>query len=212
MKIGYARVSSNDQNLERQIEALENANCEKIFVEKKSGKDFNRPVYKELKSKLRFGDVLVVKDLSRFGRNKEEIKNEWAWLLSNEIHIEVIDMPVLNTKQYEGINGIGNLVSEIVLSLLSWLVEEERTRIKAAQSEGIKIAKAQGKFKGRPKKYSYNATGADKIMYDYIVSELNKGTSIIDIHKETKVARNTIYRIKDEQSSTKENSTVDVNK
>ncbi len=199
MDIGYARVSTKDQNLDRQIEALKNFGCEKIFTEKKSGKNFTeRTVYSEMKKLLRFGDVLVVKDLSRFGRNKEEIKNEWEWLLENEIDIVVLDMPILNTKQYKDIKGVGNLVSEIVLTLLSWLVEEERTRIKAAQAEGIRLAKEQGKFKGRPLKYTKAATGQDKIIYDYIVKLLQQKRSVMDIHKETNVSRNTIYKIKKE--------------
>lgn len=198
MLIGYGRVSAKDQNLDRQVEALTNRGCERIFTEKYSGKDFkSRTVFQELKKKLRFGDTLVVKDLSRFGRNKEEILNEWKWFQENDIDIEVLDMPILNTAQYKNIKGVGNLVGEIVLSLLSWMVEEERTRIKAAQAEGIALAKAAGKYKGRPVKYGPDSKGADKIVYDYICQELAAGTSVMDIHKKTKVARNTIYSIKD---------------
>lgn len=202
MIIGYGRVSSKEQNLDRQIEALKNFECERIFTEKESAKDFeSREVYQELKKKLRFGDVLVVKDLSRFGRNKEEILNEWKWFKDNDIDIVVLDMPILNTQQYNNIKGIGNLVSEIVLNLLSWMVEEERTRIKKAQAEGIRIAKVAGKYKGRPVKYSKESTGADKIVYSHIVKQLQSGVSVMDIHRETNVARNTIYRIKGEISN-----------
>lgn len=201
MIIGYARVSAKDQNLERQIEALNLRGCERIFTEKFSGKDFkSRQVYQELKKKLRFGDILVVKDLSRFGRSKEEILNEWRWFQENDIDIEVLDMPILNTKQYKNIQGVGNLVGDIVLNLLSWMVEEERSRIKAAQAEGIALAKAEGKYKGRPVKYSAAATGADKIVYDFICTQLVEGISVMDIHRKTKVARNTIYAIKRECS------------
>lgn len=199
MIIGYARVSSKEQNLQRQIEALEKYGCEKIFKEKESAQDFkNRAVYQDLKKKLRFGDIFVVKDLSRFGRTKEEIIEEWKWFKENEIDIVVLDMPILNTAQFKNIEGIGNLVSDIVLNLLSWMVEEERTRIKKAQAEGIKIAKDAGKYKGRPVKYSVHSTGADKIVYTHIVTQLQNGVSVIDIHKQTGVARNTIYRIKEE--------------
>lgn len=201
MIIGYARVSSNEQNLQRQIDALEIYGCEWIFKEQQSARDFkSRPVYQELKKKLRFGDIFVVKELSRFGRTKEEIIKEWTWFKKNEIDIVVLDMPILNTYQYKNIEGIGNLVSDIVLNLLSWMVEEERIRIKKAQAEGIKIAKAAGKYKGRPVKYSSQSTGADKIVYNYIISQLQANVSVIDIHKETGVARNTIYRIKGEKS------------
>lgn len=201
MIIGYARVSTNEQNLQRQIDALESYGCEWILKEQHSARDFkSRPVYQELKKKLRFGDIFVVKELSRFGRTKEEIIKEWAWFKKNEIDIVVLDMPILNTNQYKNIEGIGNLVSDIVLNLLSWMVEEERTRIKKAQAEGIKIAKASGKYKGRPVKYSSQSTGTDKIVYNYILSQLQANVSVIDIHKETGVARNTIYRIKNEKN------------
>ena len=112
MIIGYARVSSKEQNLDRQIEELKKFGCEKIFTEKESGKDFNRPVYKQMRSKLRFGDVLVVHDLSRFGRNKEEIKNEWKSLIDDEIDIVVLNMPILDTRQYKNLEGVGKLVAE----------------------------------------------------------------------------------------------------
>src|SRR5699024_10097016 len=142
MIIGYARVSSKEQNLDRQIKELKNFGCEKIFTEKQSGKNFiERTVYHEMRNKLRFHDVLVVHDLSRFGRNKEEIKNEWQWLMDMEIDIVVLNMPILDTRKYKDLEGVGQLISEIVLSLLSWMVDEERKRIKEAQREGIAIAK-----------------------------------------------------------------------
>lgn len=196
MIIGYARVSSINQNLDRQIEELKKYGCEKIFTEKESAKDFERPVYQKLKNKLRFNDVLVVTDLSRFGRNKEEIKNEWEWFMNNEIDIAVLNMPILNTAQYKNLEGVGKLVSEIILTLLSWMVEEERLRTKAAQREGIEIAKQKGVYKGRPMKYWGGATGADKVIYDQIVRMLANGESVKEIHRYTKVSRNTIYKIK----------------
>src|SRR5699024_1408587 len=95
---------------------------------KQSGKSFDRPVYKEMRSKMRFGDVLVVHDLSRFGRNKEEIRNEWEALSNEEIDIVVLNMPILDTRRYKDLEGVGKLVSDIVLSLLSWMVDEEREK------------------------------------------------------------------------------------
>lgn len=198
MIIGYARVSSKDQNLDRQIKELKEFGCEKIFTEKESGKDFNRPVYKEMRSKLRFGDVLVVHDLSRFGRNKKEIRDEWKSLIDDEIDIVVLNMPILDTRKYKELEGVGQLVSDLVLTLLSWMVEEERNRIRIAQREGIEIAKKKGKYKGRPLKYSSQAKGKDKIIYDTIVQMLKNKVSVMDIHRKTGVSRNTIYRIKNE--------------
>lgn len=199
MIIGYARVSSKDQNLARQVKELENYRCERIFEEKHSAKDFARPVFREMRSKLRFGDVLVVHDLSRFGRNKEEIKSEWAALIAEEIDIVVLNMPILDTRKYKELEGVGKLVSDIVLTLLSWMVEEERNRIRTAQREGIEIAKAKGKFKGRPVQYRKDAKNArDRMIYDQIVNRLKRKESVIDIHKYTGVSRMTIYRIKAE--------------
>jgi DNA invertase Pin-like site-specific DNA recombinase len=148
-----------------------------------------------MRSKLRFGDVLVVHDLSRFGRNKEEIRNEWKKLIDEEIDLVVLNMPILDTRKYKELEGMGQLVSDLVLSLLSWMVEEERTRIRTAQREGIEIAKSQGKFRGGTKRYHAGATGKDKLAYDRIVELLKTGKSVIDIHREVEVARNTIYTI-----------------
>lgn len=195
MIFGYARVSSKDQNLDRQLKELEAFGCEKIYQEKQSGKNFARPVYQEMRSKMRFGDVLVVHDLSRFGRNKEEIRNEWKKLIDEEIDIVVLNMPILDTRKYKELEGMGQLVSDLVLTLLSWMVEEERTRIRTAQREGIEIAKSQGKFRGGKKRYHAGATGKDKLVYDKIVESLKSGNSVMDIHRDLDVARNTIYRI-----------------
>ncbi|MFG6121149.1 recombinase family protein [Thalassobacillus sp. B23F22_16] len=203
MIIGYARVSSKEQNLSRQVQELKKFGCDKIYQEKQSGKNFkDRSIYNEMRSILRFNDVLVVHDLSRFGRNKEEIMNEWEYLTKEkEVDIVVLNMRVLDTRQYKNVKGIGELISNIVLELLSWLVDEERERIRQAQREGIEIAKKQGKYKGRPLKYHANATGQDKIIYDDIINRLKSGQSVMDIHLKTEVSRNTIYRIKKDESS-----------
>ena len=199
MIIGYARVSTKDQNLERQIQEFNKFGCEKIFAEKQSGKNFkDRTVYHEMRNKLRFYDVLVVHDLSRFGRNKEEIKNEWQWLIENEIDVVVLNMPILDTRKYKKLEGVGQLITDIVLSLLSWMVDEERERIRTAQQEGIEIAKKQGKYKGRPLKYHSGAKGKDKVIYDRVVQLLKERKSVMDIHREVGISRNTIYRIQDE--------------
>ncbi|WP_281998847.1 recombinase family protein [Priestia flexa] len=197
MIIGYARVSSSDQSLSRQIKDLEEYGCEKIFTEKQSGKNFvDRKIYQKMREKLRFGDILVVHDLSRFGRNKQEIKDEWELLIKDEIDIVVLNMPILDTTKYKELEGVGQLLTDLTLSLLSWMVEEERTRIRTAQRQGIEIAKKQGKYKGRKRKYHVGATGRDKLIYDEIINGLTKGVSVMDIHRKTGVARSTIYEIK----------------
>src|SRR5699024_838899 len=114
-----------------------------------------------MRAKLRFYDVLVVHDLSRFGRNKEEIKNEWQWLIENQIDIVVLNMPILDTRKYKELEGVGQLIADIVLSLLSWVVDDERERNKINQRAGIELAKKNGKYKGRPFKYHEKAKGKD---------------------------------------------------
>lgn len=198
MIFGYARVSTVDQNLDRQVKELENYGCDKIFQEKRSGKNFDRPVYREMRSKMRFHDVLVVHDLYRFGRNKEEIRNEWKRLIDEEIDIVVLNMPILNTRQYKELPGAGQLVSDLVLTLLSWLAEDDRKRILQAQKEGIALAKQKGVYKGTEKKYHPEAKGKNKVIYDEIVRSLKNKEPVMSIHKRVGVARNTIYKIKRE--------------
>lgn len=198
MIFGYARVSSNTQNLARQLQELKEYGCDRIYQEKQSGKDFDRPVYKEMRSKMRFGDVLVVHDLSRFGRNKQEIRDEWKALIEEKIDIVVLNMPILDTRKYKELEGGGQLVSDLVLTLLSWMVDEERERIRTAQREGIDIAKKLGKFKGGKKKYHKDAKGKDKVIYDEVVRCLKDNVTVMDIHRKTGLSRNTIYSIKKE--------------
>jgi len=141
MIFGYARVSSKDQNLERQLKELKAYGCDRIYQEKQSGKDFSRPVYKEMRSKMRFGDVLVVHDLSRFGRNKEEIRNEWKMLVEEEIDIVVLNMPILDTRKYKELEGMGQLVSEIVLTLRrGWWMRKEK-ELEQPNVKGLKLLK-----------------------------------------------------------------------
>lgn len=201
MIFGYARVSTKDQNLDHQIKELENFGGDRIFQEKQSGKNFERPIYKEMRSNMRFGDVLVVHDLSRFGRNKQEIKEEWEGLIKEEIDIVVLNMPILDTRKYKELEGVGQLVSDLVLTLLSWMVDEERERIKIAQKEGIEIAKKEGKFRGGEKKYHAGATGKDKVIYDKVIQLLKEKNSVMDIHREVGISRNTIYSIKKQLNS-----------
>jgi DNA invertase Pin-like site-specific DNA recombinase len=198
MIFGYARVSFTDQNLDRQLKELEAFGCEKIYSEKQSGKDFSRPVYREMRSKMRFGDVLVVHDLSRFGRNKQEIRNEWKSMIDEDIDIVVLNMPILDTRKYRELEGVGQLVSDLVLTLLSWMVDEERNRIRTAQREGIQIAKEKGVYTGRKRKYHAGAKGKDKVIYERVVDLIKQGTSVMEIHREVGLSRNTIYSIKRE--------------
>lgn len=151
MKIGYVRVSTVDQNEARQIEAMKADGVEKIYMDKKSGKDFNRPEYQKMIVSLQKGDILVIHSIDRLGRNYEEIIAEWR-KITKEIEADIIvqDMPLLNTTQNKDLTG--TLIADIVLQLLSYVAQRERENIRQRQKEGIAIAKAQGKYKGRSKK------------------------------------------------------------
>lgn len=151
MKIGYVRVSSADQNEARQIEAMENDHVEKIYMDKQSGKDFNRPEYQKMISRLKQGDLLVIHSIDRLGRNYEEILEQWR-IITKEIKADVMvqDMPLLNTQISKNLEG--TFVADLVLQILSYVSQKERENIRRRQKEGIAIAKAQGKYKGRAKK------------------------------------------------------------
>lgn len=148
---GYVRVSSQEQNTDRQIEAMLQLgiNERDIFVEKASGKDFERPQYQALKCQLREGDIVIIKSIDRLGRNYKQIVEEWKEITSQKkAHIKVIDMPVLDTTRTEGL--IGQVISDIVLQLLGYVAEQERLFIKDRQADGIRIAKEKGKRFGKP--------------------------------------------------------------
>ena len=153
-KYGYIRVSSKDQNTDRQYESLlkYGVKSKNIFVDHMSGKDFNRPQYKKLLGKLHKGDVLVVKSIDRLGRNYEEIIDQWRRLCRIKgVDIEVIEFPLLNTNQNrDGLTG--TFISDITLQILAYLAQTEREFIKLRQAEGIAIAKAKGIHFGARKK------------------------------------------------------------
>ena len=150
---GYVRVSSQDQNEDRQLIAMEQAGVPRsnIYMDKQSGKDFNRPNYKRLIKRLREGDLLYILSIDRLGRNYEEILNQWRIIPKDKkVDIVVIDMPLLDTRHEK--NLLGTFISDIVLQLLSFVAENERTNIKQRQAEGIAVAKAKGVRFGRPPK------------------------------------------------------------
>jgi len=152
-KFGYVRVSSKDQNEGRQIEDIKKYVKDErdIFMDKQSGKDYNREQYQLVKRILREGDILYIHSLDRFGRNKEAILNEWMDITQNiKAHIVVLDMPLLDTTKYK--DSLGNLITDLVLQILSWLAEEERLKIKTRQKQGIELAKKEGRRLGRKPK------------------------------------------------------------
>ena len=151
---GYARVSSRDQNLARQLDALGAFGVEprRIITDKSSGKDFDRPGYRRLLRLLRPGDTLVVKSIDRLGRSYEEIIEQWRRLTKElRVYVVVLDMPLLNTRDEEG--GLTReFIADLVLQLLSYVAQIERDNIRQRQAEGIAAAQARGVRFGRPRK------------------------------------------------------------
>jgi len=148
---GYIRVSSRDQNEDRQLIALREVGVEEkhIYLDKQSGKDFNRPQYRKLLRKMKKDDLLYIKSIDRLGRNYEEILQQWRVLTKEKgIDIVVLDMPLLDTRR--GKDLMGTFLSDIVLQVLSFVAENERTNIRQRQAEGIAAAKAKGIRFGRP--------------------------------------------------------------
>lgn len=187
---GYARVSSKDQNLDRQIEEFIKYGVEErdIIVDKQSGKDFNRNGYKTLKyNLLRNGDTLVIKELDRLGRNMEQIKVEWKELEDVGVNLVVIDNPILNTAGKTDLEK--KLISNIVFELLSYMSEKERLKIKQRQAEGIKIAKEKGKKFGRPK------VGYPDNWEEVYNRWLNKEITAVVAMYELNLKKNTFYKL-----------------
>ena len=150
---GYVRVSSTDQNEDRQIAALWDVQVpeKNIYMDKQSGKDFNRPNYKNLVGNLKAGDLLYILSIDRLGRNYEEIQEQWR-TLTKEIGIDicVLDMPLLDTRN--GKDLMGTFIADLVLQILSFTAQSERENIKKRQAQGIAAAKAKGVKFGRPGK------------------------------------------------------------
>ena len=152
MNYGYARVSTINQHLDRQIDELHKVRLfdSQIYVDKESGKDFNRTNYKKLLKKVKSGDVLFVKSIDRLGRNYNMILDEWRILTKEkDIDIVVIDMPLLDTR-IKGKNLVGKFIANVVLQVLSFVAENERETMRQRQEEGIKMAKLRGVRFGRP--------------------------------------------------------------
>ena len=150
---GYIRVSTKEQNEERQIIALTEAGItsKRLYIDKQSGKDFNHPEYIKLLKKLHRGDLLYIKSIDRLGRNYKEIQEQWRFLTKEKgVDICILDMPLLDTRKDKDLTG--TLIADIVLQLLSYVAETERDLIRQRQKEGIKAAIARGIHLGHPKR------------------------------------------------------------
>lgn len=151
---GYVRVSTKEQNEDRQVQAMLDFGIpkERIFIDKQSGKDFERAEYQTLKRMLKDSpnSLLVIHSIDRLGRNYKEITKEWKEIITEcKADIKVLDMPLLDTTQYKDL--LGTFISDLILQVLSFVAEQERKNIRKRQAEGIAVAKAQGKELGRPK-------------------------------------------------------------
>ena len=187
---GYVRVSSHDQNEDRQLIALSEHNIppSNIYIDKQSGKDFERPSYKCLVRKLRKDDLLYIKSIDRLGRNYQEIQDQWRILTKNKgIDIVVLDMPLLDTRT--GKDLMGTFISDLVLQVLSFVAENERVNIKQRQAEGIRIAKEKGVKFGRPKVSTPPNT--NEILDKYINHEITNTEAAAIIG----VSRGTFFRL-----------------
>ena len=184
---GYIRVSTRDQNEDRQLIALRELKIpeKNIFMDKQSGKDFNRPQYKRLVRKLKKDDLLYIKSIDRLGRNYAEILEQWRLLTQTKgADIVVLDMPLLDTRR--GKDLMGTFLSDIVLQVLSFVAENERTNIRQRQAEGIAAAKARGVKFGRPPALTDEQLA--------LARELQGSKPMAEIARVLGVHRSTLYR------------------
>ncbi|WP_026883700.1 recombinase family protein [Clostridium akagii] len=190
---GYIRVSHKDQNFSTQLYEMQKLNIDErdLFIDKESGKDFNRPQYQALKQIIRPGDLIYVKNIDRLGRNYKEILKEWDELTKEiKVDIKVIDMPLLDTTQYRDL--LGDFVSNLILQVLSFVAESERRNIKRRQKEGIALAKMKGIKLGRPEinipenfPYNYDEWKNGKITANLFMKKMNlKRTTFYKLIKE----------------------------
>lgn len=196
MDAGYVRVSAKDQNPDRQIAKMRELGIEerRIFVEKASGKDFERPVYQAMKNSgaLREGDVLYIDSIDRLGRNYEGIKDEWKALTRDMgVDIVALDMPDLfDSRKFRSMGDHGKLMEDQFLNLLAWVAEQERKKIKARQAEGIAQAKERRAYKGR-KPVEVNPYEFEKLMAD-VKEKKRTATSVMN---ELGLTRTTFYKL-----------------
>ena len=196
MIVGYARVSSIDQNLERQLENLKSFGAEKIFTEKQSGKSVeNRPIFQEALNFVRMGDRFVVESIDRLGLNYDELSHAVNYLKDKEVQLMITSLPMMD--EVIGKPLLDKFMKDLIIQILAMVSEQERNESKRRQAQGIKVAKEKGVYKGRPLLYSANAKDPQKrIIYHRVVEMLEEGQAISKIAKEVNITRQTIYRIK----------------
>ena len=199
MIVGYARVSTIDQNLDRQIENLQSFGAEKIFTEKQSGESIeNRPVFQEVLSFVRMGDRLIVESIDRLGRNYDEIIQTVNYLKEKEVQLMITSLPMMNEVIANPL--LDKFMKDLIIQILAMVSEQERNESKRRQAQGIQVAKDKGVYKGRPLLYSPNAKDPQKrVIYHRVVEMLEEGQAISKIAKEVNITRQTVYRIKNDK-------------
>lgn len=196
MQIGYARVSSTDQNLDRQLKQFEGLGIKKIFAEKISGKDRSRPKLREMLQYIHDDDEVVVTSLDRLGRNSQDLTTIIEEIRSKGAVINILDLPTFDGVQDKNLKA---LLSNLVMEIYKYTAEEERKKIKSRQREGIDLAKARGVYQGSNTLYSATSKNPKyRVLYEKVVSLLQKNTPIVEIYRQTGVSRMTIYKIKRE--------------
>ncbi|KMP25681.1 transposon DNA-invertase [Bacillus cereus] len=196
MKIAYARVSTLDQNLNRQIQTLKEFGAEKIFTEQKSGASVhNRKAFQEALQFVRSGDTFMVEAIDRLGRNYDEIIETVNYLKRKEVKLIITSLPIM--AEAIGNSLLDKFIKDLIIQILAMIAEQERTETKRRQAQGISIAKQKGIYKGRPTIYSPTAKDPQKrLVYNRVVEMLNNGEAISYIAKENGITRQTVYRIK----------------
>lgn len=191
-RIGYARVSTIDQNLDRQLELL--SNCDKIFTDKASGKNLERAGLQKMLDYIREGDIVVVTELKRLGRNNKELTETMYLIQSKNATLEVLNLPVLTGIEDDNLR---RLLNNLIIELYKYQAEEERQSILSTQRQGIELAKKRGVYQGKQLEYSETARNPKKrFIYKEIVRMLEEEVSISEIAKRTGTNRSLIYRIK----------------
>ncbi|MBE7106359.1 recombinase family protein [Bacillus cereus] len=196
MKIAYARVSTLEQNLNRQIQTLKEFGAEKIFTEQKSGVSVhNREAFQEALQFVRSGDTFMVEAIDRLGRNYDEIIQTVNYLEKKEVKLIITSLPIM--AEAIGNSLLDKFIKDLIVQILAMIAEQERTETKRRQAQGISIAKQKGVYKGRPTIYSPTAKDPQKrLVYNRVIEMLKNGEAISHIAKENGITRQTVYRIK----------------
>lgn len=201
MKIAYAKVSSKDQNLQRQIEELKKLGAEKFFVEKYSGATIeNRTVFQEALQFIQPKDVFIVEAIDRLGRNYNEIIQMVHFLKEKEVNLIIASLPMMT--EVSGYPLFDCFIKDLIIQILAMVAEQERLESKRRQAQGIKLAKAKGIYKGKTKIYRVDTKNFEhKRTYLSIVDALNQGLRISEIARLHDVTRQTVYRIRSDINS-----------